>query len=692
MRPSGITDTLLQAMCWESDRMVNKLIKVKMPVLFLSISGEYSRFKKPAGLENLVLTAIGTPALREDTWREFFGRLAIPEKMAPLFEQVLDDLFDNDVIDTNIFNIDDAIKYIQFTETGRDLFEQGRVKQSPNSFSEDVYFIPYSKYDRPKYAFEIKSSDANGFDSGRFQDLQPDMDEVRKFLTENKKHIGADAEDEILSVELDCEPQLICSEESVELEFDETSGDFTFGSEMDPNFIKGYFNADDFIKHHEILSSLPSGVILKAVTDVPEDWESYKYHVPADFSFKGKLGAYDPKLCEIGGKCPIESLGYHFVDISSYNSGRGYILTTKKTTVLGLNGESEFRVLVSRPLPKEFIAEILAQCIKLYDISDYEDLQKILALSDISSEASFETSWIIKHLEQSKDLVSSVNNLKKDYGKLLRNNYPIIEEAAALRNMGADDLVKLLRATELKIPCTRICDHLASGKPAEDLLIFDQLLPVCNEKPVLAAKMNLKNEMVSMILSGNTGAFSSQELIALNSLTNSFRKLKEIFAVTSTKDYDLSKVDESRAGEVSTEYSLANKSMSVLSDIISGAERLPELQSYLNLFQDLSEIYSKEVPLHVLIGYQFGIGIRREMETLLRKMLGGREELVQLIDHAAKEGIIAKDVQDLFHKIRIYGNDCAHTSDVPLIDSKTKKEWISAIDNLKKNTEKVMKK
>ena len=672
--------------------MVNRIIKVKMPVLFLNISGEYSRFKKPAGLENLVLTAIGTPALSGDTWREFFRRLAIPERMSPLFEQVLDDLYDNGVIDSNIFNIDATIQNTGFTETGRDLFEQGRIKQSPKEFSEDIYFVPYAGYGSPKYNFELEITDVNGFDSNRFQNIQSDIEEIEKFLTANKEQIGAELDDDILSVKLDSEPQLMCRKESVILEFDETSGDFSFSSDMDPNFIKGYFTADDFLKGSEEFSKIPAGIVLNTDLTIPEEWESYRYQIPADFSFKGKLRVYDPKLCEIDGAYPFESLGYHFVDISGYNSGRGYIFTTKKSTVLGLDGESEFRMLVSRPLSEEQISEVLAQCISTHDISEYGGLKSILSLSDISPEESFVTSQIIKHLESTKDLTSSLRNVVKDYGKIIRNDSIAIEEALCSRNLSTENIVKLLKAAELKTPCTKICEHLMTGDSAKDLATYDLLLPICREKSVLAAKMGLKDTMVSMVLSGDTEAFSSQELIALNALTNSFVKLKDIFAVTSIKEYDLSKVNESKVGEISNEYGLASKSMSVLSPILSGAKRLPELQSYLNLFQDLAEIYSKEVPLNGLTGYQFGLGIRRKMETLLREKLGGREDLVQLIDHAAKEGIIAKDVQDLFHKIRIYGNDCAHTSDVPPIDSKTKKEWISAIDNLKKSTEKVMKK
>ena len=116
--------------------MARHNVEIKVPVLSLDVSGEYSRFKKPTGLEHLILTAIGTDSLNEDTWAEFFKRLAIPERMTPLFRKVIDELHDNNVIDTNRFDTDDGIKNIGFTDTGRDLFEQGRIKQEPKTFHE----------------------------------------------------------------------------------------------------------------------------------------------------------------------------------------------------------------------------------------------------------------------------------------------------------------------------------------------------------------------------------------------------------------------------------------------------------------------------------------------------------------------------------------------------------------------------
>lgn len=167
--------------------MSENRINIKVPVLCLKVSGEYSRFKKPAGLENLVLTAIGTPALSSDTWGEFLGRLAIPERMGPLFEQVVRELYSNGVIDSDDFDLDHRIDSLEFTDTGRDLFEMGRIKQDPKEYSEEIYFAPYTKYSDPKYYFNLEFDSPEGFDQSRFGDITFDLDNVKWFLAENKK-------------------------------------------------------------------------------------------------------------------------------------------------------------------------------------------------------------------------------------------------------------------------------------------------------------------------------------------------------------------------------------------------------------------------------------------------------------------------------------------------------------------------
>lgn len=668
--------------------MSENRINIKVPVLCLKVSGEFSRFKKPAGLENLVLTAIGTPALSSDTWGEFLGRLAIPARMAPLFEQVVRDLYSNGVIDSDDFDIGYRIDSLGFTETGRDLFEMGRIKQDPKEYAEEVYFAPYTKYSDPKYRFELEFASPEGFDESRFGDIGFDLDEVKKFLIENKKHIKADKEDEILSIHLDDEPQMLCRKKRIDIQFDETSGDFTFDTDLDPNFIKGYFTASDFLDKREELSALPKGISVPKYTTVPESWESYRYQLPKDFVFKGKLRAYDPGTCSVENAITLNSLGYCFVDILGPELGRGYIFIRKNATVLGLKGESEFGMLASKPLSKSEIADILKQSISTFDFRTYEGMNSILALKEISSSETFESYWIGNHLEQTEDLLTSLSSLNKDRKKWMLKESSLLEEVFCKRGLSAEEIIKILSALGMKIPCTKVGSHLSTGSTQKDLIILDRLLSVSNSKGVLVAGMNLKSSLVSMVLSGKTGDFASAELIALNTLSKSFGRLMSIFAIKSATEYDLSMVDESSSDSISIEYSSANKSMSVVSPLLAAAENVSELQRYMDLIQNLAEIYSKDIPLERLNGYQFGIGVRRKMESLLRSKLKGQDELVGLIERAAKENVITKAEQDMFHKIRIYGNDCAHTTKVPAIDAKVKKDWVYTVNSLEKRLKK----
>ena len=176
---------------------MTEYINVTLPVLYLKVNGELSRFKKPTGLENLILTAIGTPALNSETWRSFLRRLAVPESMAPLFERVVSDLYYNEVVDSYRFSLDSKISELGFTDTGKDLFEQGRIKQTPRQFSTDVYFVPYSKDPGAAYRFEQKTSTLTGFDKDKFRGITYNPDNLKKYLSHNKKNFGADEDEKI---------------------------------------------------------------------------------------------------------------------------------------------------------------------------------------------------------------------------------------------------------------------------------------------------------------------------------------------------------------------------------------------------------------------------------------------------------------------------------------------------------------
>ena len=103
---------------------------------------------------------------------------------------------------------------------------------------------------------------------------------------------------------------------------------------------------------------------------------------------------------------------------------------------------------------------------------------------------------------------------------------------------------------------------------------------------------------------------------------------------------------------------------------------------YMELFQNLTEEYCKDLPLDKLNGWMFGVGIRRKMENLLKTCVNAKD-LKDMIDKACPE-YIDKDTQQLFHDARDYGNKCAHDMTTPPVDNNTKKKWIGAINDFEK--------
>ena len=631
-----------------------------------------------------ILTAIGTDSLNEDRWADFFERLAIPRRMAPLFRNVIENLYDNYVVDNDEFDINDEIKNIGFTDTGRDLFEQGRIKQEPKIFREPVFYAPYVKQSDPTYFFSIKTTNQEDFKAEAFDSVTYDFDKLRQFIIDNKSHVGAGSEDEILSVNVDGIPDMLCTTKKINLLFNELTGDFSFETGMDTNFVKGYFSASDILSENTELFAISNDLALDKVRIIPSEWESYKYQLPSAFSFKGKLSVYNPSECFSEKAFALDNLDFTFVDIIDSFDGRGYISTKKNVQIMGLNGSKDFVLLASRPLSSGEIKKILGDICNAQDLSDPETFVEFLPVTDIADDENFQFNIVKRHLESSKDIVGSVKKLKKvNIFKQTLTLGSIVEDVLCNRENNVDNIIDILQNCEIKCGCEEICSKFVTNDGDTDLKLADRLFSVCLNKGVVTASLGIRGIMAKNILSGKTGDYKSKELSTMNNTAKAFVNLKKYFGINTVNDYDLSKYDESQNNDVLKTYSIATKGIEDIGPIMAGSEENSELEEYMNLIQNLIEVYCKDAPLESLSGFLFGAGIRRKIDILLKTKVKSTE-LKGMIDEAHDMGLIDKGEQTMLHMIRDYGNKCVHTSDFSPIDSTKKQEWVKAVNNLEK--------
>ena len=663
-------------------------VPIKVPVISLEVSGEFSRYKKPSGLENLILTAIGTPKLNNETWRSFFKRLEIPESMTPLFRSVFDDLYDNDVIDSYEFDLDNRIKNTGFTETGRDLFEQGRVKQEPTTFSENIYYMPYSNYFDDAYTFSPSTSSSNGFDEDRFSGLEHDADRLKEFVDTNKKKLGADHDDIVLQINID-DKEILCADKNVKLSFDEASGDFSFESDVDPNFLKGYYSVDDLIPENSEIHEIPKNITVKKIGNVPKGWDSYKYMMPRNFMFKGLLKAFDGNSVSIDGAFLIEDLGYQFVDIMSSATGRGYIFVKKTASIFGFQGETEYTALISRPLSKEEIKNIIQKIINTNKDANLQQFIQILTVLDLSEDTDYVCGVIRDYLSKCKDINESILLLKKVKGKWTQKLGVIIEGALCDRSKDVDDIVSILKYNNLTVSGETIADHYSSDNIEKNILLADKLFPVVSGKSILSAQLGIKDALTTCVLEQKKiPGCKSVEMMAVDALSDSFSIIIKTFNIKGVNDYDLTKVDETTLADIGMVYETASKAMKTCGMIMAGSTRYQEVDDYMDMFENLVEIYGTEVPLERLTGFYFGVGLRRKIETMLRSLFGDKLELSKMIDLAHDKKYITADQRELLHKMRDYGNKCAHPTDVVALENKEKQKWVSELEKINKELKK----
>lgn len=655
--------------------------EIKVPVLSMEIRGEYSRFKKPAGLENLILTAIGTTALKRETWGDFFNRLSIPHRMAPLFKKMVENLYDNDVVDGYDFDLDYSIECLEFTDTGRDMFEQGRIKQDPKIFSDMVYFLPFAKYSDPGYCFNVKTVDDSGFHADRFSDILYDKAALKRYLIANKSHLGAEKDDDILSIEVNPDTDLLCASNKVDLLFDEASGDLSFETSIDTNFIKSYFHGEDLITEDSEMFRYPQGVVPKRTSNFPDDWDSFLYCLPNEYKRVSTLSVFDGSRCTMDGMTELDDFGYDFVNIVDCKVGRGYLFIMKQVAVQGLKGNVECPMLVSRKLSESEIKTVFDRVVEKFDISDHATVSALLPLASVSTDEDFAINLVRSHLKAVRDVKSSIPLLQKNKGVRVQKIPELVEEALSTRSETLDQIVTIVKGCNLKLNCDKLSrrDDVRSGNL---LSHADKLLEICRSPSVLSATMGLGETIARFILDGNHSEFDSKELIAMDVASRNLGLLKNKLGINSICEFNLECFDDSERENVHKGYDSLVKSLKTVQPLMSGADGRKEIEKYSDLIQKLMEVCCTEIPLEKLTGYQFGAGIRRELETNLKKKVKPAD-LIVMINDAKELGLIDEDEQKIFHEIRNYGNKCLHTADVEPIPNKEKNAWVKAVQRLR---------
>lgn len=662
-------------------------VQIKVPVLSLSISGEYSSFKKPTGLEYMLLTAIGSPALSRLKWKTFLEKMSIPERMMPLIADVFYNLYHSGMIDTGDFDPNSVINFVRFTTTGMDLFKKGRIKQDPKTFSDTIYYLPYKSPDQDNYAFEVKLSEDDGFDQKRFADISIDMEDLMKYLSDHKSHIGAERDDEILMIEQDFPPEVLCSNIGIKLEFDDTTGNLRFSTGNDANFIKAYFSAPDLLSKIPTLDKNPVNIEILQNGDIPTNWDSYMYNLPGEYKIRGRMVIYDPDYCKTNSGYPLKMDEFSFVDVISEKVARGYVCTKKDVGVYGLDGSRTQKMLVSRSISRD---ELIGLIEDLSDVIDYNDVEKslefIINVGPLAGDEFFKT-MIRRYLTKTQNLTDALVTIEKTNKKWPTEMDRIIEETICDRDLSLTEVVSILKESKIELDCELLCKRYRVDDSKENLEIAKKLFQICRYPGVVTSALGVKDNLIESIINGERMLSESKVMAAVNMLTISFKELKIRFNVSDPNDFDISEFDFNQSDAIQKSYTSAAQSLTELKPVLSGCDMYKTLTNYMDLFQNLVELFTKPVPLERLNGYQFGIGIRRKLDIMLAAKLGKKHTLNEMINEALEKELITKEEHDLLHRIKNYGNESAHTKNVQALESTEKKKWVDAVSKIESRFE-----
>ena len=662
-------------------------VGMDIPVAVCDFEASYSRVEKLTGVQFLLLKVIGTGSFGGMTWGEVMDRMQIPEELFEIiFKRALGRLVLLKMIDVNgSMELDDEIGNISFTKLGEQAFRRGVIAEDVEPFRGTVAYSPASTVKYSK-ASSVPLRDADEVIRNRFVDVSPNDYEVENHVIRRKMDYGVDDESaDVFDFRMDGDYTLRMMHSTLDLELNPTTGDFVATNDsLDLNYLKGVFSSED------ILSSIPeghmsagSGVSIRSWRSTLPDWKSMTFMMPSDIRLNGaKIVLCNKTSVDVHGSHTMDLDGCDMVTIDTSQVGYEYAFVQRDVSVSGFPGTSGVRMMVRRTIGPERIAEYLRAVIDASAPSDIDGLSDVLDMAGILGDAETTSRIVSDYIGRSQSIGATVKDLKRfsKAGWYRDIGIPAIRSLNE-RGMDVRDIAKELSGTGLMLDPGMLADVLGTGVQERDMVIADVFEKMVKDHTLLINSLGLSDFLVDMVLDGKPMDSESRILASVSNMSRTLARLKDAIGIRSLSDYSidlefLMKTDDDRG--LSSDLSTFLSDLSITGNVLKRSRRYGEICGYESFLKDVNSLLN-DVKGTTDRGFAITLCVR--LEAWLNGM-GFSGNLVEMLEGARSENLISEMDHRQLNELREYRNKCAHSLEVPKLDSKKRKMWSKLVDRI----------
>ncbi len=680
--------------------MTNVMVKVKLPALSKRFTAKYSVVRKPTGVEYMLLTTIGMESLRTKTWEDVMNIYGIPEEVFEfVYRPALERMSrgsgsrDSKMIDLSADpDFDSLVSKAKFTTAGRQAFEKGVIADEIDDVTGTIVNVPAQESKKYLKDSKIKPCSMDGIDTEVFDDIVPDDMRAENAIIVDKTDYGVPKNADIFDVVLDKDFETFFYEKDIVLALNEVTGTFTVSPrDLDENFLKNRFNADDLIDliPPAMFTSPTSDFKITDVRSEMPDWEKYSVHLPCDINVKGsKMVLVNNEFVSSEKyKCFDKDIGCDILSIISSSVGYEYCLVNKTVTVDGYGGISRCNLAIRRSIDKDTIASIVKAVVGDMDISTLSGFKQALSTISVLEDTEASTELVKRYLLASNNLRADLLALQEYRKTKWYSGLPeTIEDVIIEKNIDVKEAASILTETKTVTQGRKLVSHYFQEDESENLMTADLLYPNLRNPSELFKNLKVENKLVDDIIDGGCREYNSKLLAAAANLSRTLGPIREKLRIRSPSsiEMDLDSLTNDDRKDIVSKYQMARGSYDTISQYIRGADRFRELEYYINFMGEITNTL-KGVDQGKILDKgddrTFGINLGVLLESNLKEMVGPGT-LADNIAHAYELKLISDKEYKILDEFREFRNRCAHDPLLPDIEPRIRKLWKDTIESI----------
>lgn len=676
--------------------------KIKMPILRYDVEISYSEVEKPSGISYILLLMVQSAGNSSFSWQDLMNQFNLPIAMFGVFRDELELMRDKGMIDfSSVINSKTPVNAVAMTEIGKKAFHQGIITSQNQVRQDTALFLPgegtrkYHILTPKKTKWIVDDTD------DRFKQIQFDFEQINQYIEREKNLFSIRNSETIFNIRH--VSQSYCSYYTlVGLSFNETLGSFTIigSNKIDERFIKKYISIDELFDNLQSDPfSIPKELEFIEIHNTV-DWEKYVYILPSELTLRNENNIITTLQTKIPGAYVVSSIndGTDFFTITSESIGYAYRIVMTPISITGMEKTVMKPLIVMRMISSDVINSLMFEVAKSQYDGGIIGLSKSLEILHHVADNDGAEKLIKDYLKSTLDVkgVYEITKIyKKSWNKMIRKW--VLDLLSKMNSSDRLALSKSISSTKITIDGKQAGYLLKSSDVEDNIKITDALFRNISQSTIhdFIDQMEISDVIADYILKGKRINEPISDLFKnVNYASICLQGLKDNTGASELENYFYSYEAIKPENKQNIRKYLGDLSSRIkyLNQYIP-SKGLDDLKDLAVIYSDISSTLDDNINFKSSNGRIFGINMRIWIEDMLSKLLDDSTSLDNMIEKSFKiyidkdNRLITHQQRNVLHKIRHYGNSCAHDKIIFPVEEDDRQQWINVADEVERAIE-----